>query len=127
MINSVKGYGLLARRPIKKGELAATYSGDVQSLSQISKYGNKETNAYTFDLTLGPHSASSYVVYPKFYASVGFFMNHSNKKPNVITKVVLERNGPIILMLALRKIEYGEELTYNYNGEVNNYPTKGFE
>jgi hypothetical protein len=43
-INSVKGNGLKARRPIKKGELVATYSGNVMALSQVAKYGDRKTN-----------------------------------------------------------------------------------
>jgi len=73
----LKGKGLVARRPIKKAELVATYSGNVMALSQVAKYGDPTTNQYTFELTYGPDVTSNFAVYPKDYASVGFFMNHS--------------------------------------------------
>jgi SET domain-containing protein len=41
VIDSIKGKGLIARRPIKKGELVATYSGNVMSMAQVAKYGDK--------------------------------------------------------------------------------------
>lgn len=37
-INEVKGRGLIANRTIEEGELVCTYSGNVVSLAQASKY-----------------------------------------------------------------------------------------
>ena len=76
-INTTKGFGLVARRPIKEGELVSTYAGNVMSLSQVSKYGEKRIDAYTFQLIQGPNAMSDFVVYPKDYASAGYFMNHA--------------------------------------------------
>jgi SET domain-containing protein len=70
------------------------------------------------------------VVYPKSYASLGFFMNHSSQKSNkvnVSTMIALCQNGPIILMLANRKIKKGEETLYNYNGVLDSYDTEAYE
>jgi SET domain-containing protein len=126
VINKVKGKGLVARRPIKKGELVATYSGNVMALSQVAKYGDKVTNQYTFNLVYGPDVMSNYAVYPKDYASVGFFMNHAKTKNNVSTEVVLTNRGPLILMIASKEIQYGKELVYNYNACLNLYNTDDF-
>ena len=132
IINSVKGKGLVARRPIKKGELVATYSGNVMSLSQVAKYGEHGLKSYVFHLVLGPDVTSNFVVYPKDYASAGFFMNHTNSKckkskANVKAMTVITKMGPIILMQAIKKIDYGDELLYDYNGEYGSYDTRGFE
>lgn len=57
-------------------------------------------------------------------------MNHSshkNKKVNVSTMIALCQNGPIILMLANRKIKKGEEALYNYNGILDSYNTEKYE
>lgn len=70
---------------------------------------------------------TNYVVYPKDYASAGFFMNHSNSKTNVKTLTVISRRGPLILMLASKSIEYGKELLYNYNSRFYSYDTNDFE
>lgn len=37
-INETKGSGLIANRTIEEGELVCTYSGNVVSLAQASKY-----------------------------------------------------------------------------------------
>ena len=127
-INNTKGYGIVARRPIKEGELVSTYAGNVMSLSQISKYGEKKIDAYTFQLIQGPNAMSDFVVYPKDYASAGYFMNHATgDKANVTTMVKVSKNGPIILMQATRNIQWGEELLYNYNGSFDSYNTQGYE
>ena len=125
-ITNTKGYGLVARRPIKERELVSTYAGNVMSLSQVSKYGEKKIGAYTFQLVQGPNAMSDFVVYPKDYASAGYFMNHATgDKANVTTMVKVSKNGPIILMQATRNIQWGEELLYNYNGSFDSYNTQG--
>jgi SET domain-containing protein len=125
-ISTAKGKGLVARRPIRKGELVATYSGNVMALSQVAKYGDSNINQYTFDLIYGPDVMSNYAVYPKDYASTGFFMNHASSSTNVTTQIVLTKNGPIIMMIASKEIIYGKELVYNYNGCVKMYNTDDF-
>jgi len=44
-------------------------------------------------------------------------MNHieSKNKVNVNAFTAIHKNGPIILMQAIRRIKIGEELLYNYN------------
>ena len=127
-INSTKGYGLVARRPIKKGELVSTYAGNVMSLSQVAKYGQKKINAYTFQLVQGPNAISDFVVYPRDFASTGYFMNHGVAgKANVETMVKVSKKGPIILMQAMMDIGWGEELLYNYNGGFDSYDTQGYD
>lgn len=57
-------------------------------------------------------------------------MNHSSQKSNkvnVSTMIALCQNGPIILMLANRKIKKGEETLYNYNGVLDSYDTEAYE
>lgn len=105
----------------------ATYSGNVMGLSQVAKYGSKHINEYTFHLLAGPDVMTNYVVYPKDYASAGFFMNHSKSNTNVTTIMAISRKGPLILMLASKNIEYGKELLYNYNARFDAYDIHGFE
>ncbi len=52
---------------------------------------------------------SNFVIYPKDYASAGFFMNHTHsKKANVKAFMAIAKMGPIILMQATKKIDYGD-------------------
>lgn len=113
--------------PIKKGQLVGTYSGNVMSLSQIGKYGDKKLESYIFQLIQGPDVKSTFAVYPRDFASAGFFMNHSKKNKNVTASIAIASNGPIVLFQASKKIDYGEELIYNYNGMFDNYNTEEFE
>lgn len=131
-INNVKGRGLIARRPIAKGELVATYSGNVVSLAQAAKHRDAVIKDYLFHLISGPDVETNFVVYPITFASAGFFMNHADSKKNkgkinVKTLITLHRNRPIILMIATKKIDYGKELLYDYNGEYIVYDTHSFE
>jgi SET domain-containing protein len=110
----------------------ATYSGNVISLAQVAKYADKSIKDYMFHLISGPDVQTNFVVYPKDYASPGFFMNHADfrtnkKRINVKTLIALHKNGPIVLMQASKNINYGEELLYDYNGEYDSYDTQGFE
>ena len=101
---------MVAYRSISKGELVATYSGNVISLASLIKY--KETNLrnYLFHIISGPDVQTTFVVFPKDFASIGYFMNHANSKiikskVNIKTLISLSRHGPIILMIAAKKIE----------------------
>jgi SET domain-containing protein len=119
-MNSNKGRGLIANRIIQKGELVSTYSGNVVSLAQASKYKEDSIKDYIFHLICGPDVQTNFVVFPKDFASAGFFMNHTNsrkakKKVNVNAFITLHNDGPIILMQATRRIHFGEELLYDYN------------
>jgi hypothetical protein len=110
----------------------ATYSGNVMSLAQVAKYGDKSVKDYVFHLTSGPDVMSTFVVYPRDYASAGFFMNHGNSKSkkskiNVKTSIAIAKMGPIVLMQAIKRINYGDELLYEYNGAFDSYDTSAFE
>jgi hypothetical protein len=48
-------------------------------------------------------------------------------KINVKTSIAIAETGPIILMQSTRKITYGEELLYDYNGAFESYNTSAFE
>lgn len=82
------------------------------SLAQVAKLNDKTMKNYLFHLITGPDVQTNFVVFPKNYASVGFFMNHADaktnkKKINVKAMIALHKNGPIILMQATKKINYG--------------------
>jgi SET domain-containing protein len=101
------------------------------SLAQVAKYEDKNVKDYVFQIVSGPDTSSTFAVYPKDFASTGFFMNHSSKterknKINVKASISITKHGPIILLQALRKIKIGEELLYNYNGKFDSFNTTAF-
>lgn len=87
------------------------------SLAQASKYKEDNIKDYLFHLISGPDVQTNFVVFPKDFASAGFFMNHTKikKKVNVNAFIAIHKNGPIILMQAIRRIKSREELLYDYN------------
>jgi hypothetical protein len=110
------------------GELVSTYSGNVMSAAQVSKYTDKSVKDYIFHLTSGPDVATIYFVCPRDYASTGYFMNHGiYKNVDVKASIVIATTGPMIIFQATGNIGYGQELIYNYNGNFDSYDTTAFE
>ena len=68
---------------------------------------DKSVDAYLFHLISGPDVLTNFVVYPSKWASAGYFMNHGTGKINVKTFIALHRSGPIVIMQATKKINYG--------------------
>lgn len=86
------------------------------SLAQASKYKEDNIKDYLFHLISEPDVQTNFVVFPKDFASTGFFMNLPKiKKVNINAFIAIHKNGPIILMQAIRRIKNGEELLYDYN------------
>mgnify|MGYP001580450904 FL=1 len=79
------------------------------SLAQVAKYGCKSMKNYIFHLIDGPDVTSTFVVCPRDYASAGYFMNHgtTKKQINISASIAIDKNGPIIIMRAIRDIKYG--------------------
>jgi SET domain-containing protein len=98
-------------------------------MAQVAKYGDKAIKEYAFHLASGPDVMTNYAVYPQDFASAGFFINHSKSKNKINTKasIAIGESGPIILLQAIKKIDYGEELLYDYNGFYNSYETSNFK
>jgi hypothetical protein len=98
-------------------------------LAQASKYKAENIKDYLFHLINGPDIQNNFVVFPKDYASAGFFMNHTNSKNkvNVNAFVAIHKNGPIILMQSIRRIKIGEELLYNHNAQLIGYDEVVFD
>ena len=107
------------------------YSGNVASLAQAAKYSEAILKDYLFNLISGPVILKSSLLLPKDFASAGFFVNHADsktkrKKINVKALIALQKNNPIVLMQASKKIDNGEELLYDYNREYSAIDTRDF-
>jgi uncharacterized protein len=94
-----KGKGVFAARRIELGELVWDYAGDERWIKDIAE----ELWQYCFQVDY-----DKYVVPDK--GSAGWFMNHSCE-PNC---VILGRTR----VIALRRIEEGEEVTFDYSTNV---------
>jgi len=90
------GYCLIAKRPIKKGELIYTFTGNVISLEETKKMGEQECMSLQFD-----HDKYIDTEPP------GRFANHSCE-PNVGIRGQFE-------MIAIQDIRAGEEVLFDYS------------
>ena len=106
---SATGLGLFATKPIKSAAYIATYRGRRISTEEADRRLARGAS-YIFELN-GRWSIDGS---PR--RNVARYINHScrpNAKP-------VHRNGGIVIV-ALRRIEPGEEITYDYGREYLNY------
>jgi uncharacterized protein len=103
------GLGLFATRPIKRGAYIATYRGRVISSEEADRREARGAS-YMFELTKKWTIDGS----PRW--NVARYINHSCK-PNARP---VGRNGGIVIV-ADRRIEPEEEITYDYGKEYLGY------
>jgi uncharacterized protein len=96
---SKTGLGLFALKPIKKGEFIAFYSGRIISNAQADKLWTK----YLFELN------SRWTVDGSGRSNTARYINHACR-PNAETDVKKHK----IIITAIKNIQPGDEITYNY-------------
>jgi uncharacterized protein len=106
---SATGLGLFATKPIKRAAYIATYRGRRISAEEAERRERRGAK-YMFDLN------RQWVIDGSPRWNVARYLNHSCR-PNA--KAVV-RKGQIVFV-ALRVIEPGEEITYNYGREYFDY------
>jgi uncharacterized protein len=106
---SPTGLGLFATKPIKRTAYIATYRGPRISNEEADR---REARGARYMFTLN----SRWTIDGSPRRNVARYINHScrpNAKP-------VERNGGIVIV-ALHRIEPGEEITYDYGREYLKY------
>src|SRR6202167_5997789 len=103
------GLGLFATRPIKRAAYIATYRGRIISTEEADRREARGAR-YMFELTTKWTIDGS----PRW--NLARYINHSCR-PNAQP---IGRKGGIVIV-ALRRIEPGEEITYNYGREYLKY------
>jgi hypothetical protein len=106
---SVTGLGMFATKPIKRTAYIATYRGPRITTEEADRREARGAS-YLFTLTKQWTIDGS----PRW--NVARYINHSCR-PNATT---VGRNGGIVIV-ALRRIEPGEEITYDYGAEYLQY------
>jgi uncharacterized protein len=110
---SATGLGVFATKPIKRASYIVTYRGRRISAEESDRREARGAR-YMFELN------SKWVIDGSPRWNLARYINHScrpNAKP-------VGRNGGIVIV-ALRRIEPGEEITYNYGPEYLDYFMKG--
>jgi uncharacterized protein len=105
------GLGLFATRVIKRAGYIATYRGPILTTEEAERR-ERQGAKYMFELTKKLTIDGS----PRW--NVARYMNHSCW-PNA--KVVINTKEKKITFVALRDIQPGEEITYNYGKEYYEY------
>ncbi len=113
-LSPIHGNGVFADELIRKGDRVVRYKGEVRSHSQVDEaYGDIDENGHTFLFTLN----DDYVIDANVDGNVARWINHSCA-PNC--EAVLEESAKgkprkdKVFIEAIRDIQPGEELTYNY-------------
>jgi hypothetical protein len=93
------GLGLFAQKPIGKGTLITYYRGRLVTTAQADEIANR----YLFEIN------SRWTIDGSGRGNIARYINHSCR-PNAETDV----RGHKIHIVAIRNIEPGDEITYNY-------------
>lgn len=99
---SATGLGLYSNVQIKKGEFVIEYTGELLT----SKEANDKGGKYLFEIN------SKWTIDGSGRENLARYINHSCR-PNCETKI----KNKHIMIYAIKMINSGEELTYNYGKE----------
>lgn len=116
------GWGVRTDERIKKGEFLCEYVGEVISYEEAEKRGkvyDAEGRTYLFDLDFNSND-NPYSIDAAKFGNVSHFINHSCD-PNLGVWAVwincLDMDLPKICLFALKTIEAGEEITFDYKNQ----------
>ena len=113
--SKIQGLGLYAARDLEKGQMIIEYIGEVirSNLTDIREkhYEDQNRGIYMFRLD------DERVVDATMTGGVARYINHSCD-PNCVTETV-ELSDTHIIIFAARRINRGEELSYDYKVTIN--------
>jgi hypothetical protein len=131
------GWAVHAAAPIPAGAFIAEYVGEVIGGEEADARGckqDKEGVSYLFSIDShveqGSNAADVFTLDAAHAGNVARFVNHSCAPNCRIRSVIWDSSDPRLAHLALfalRDIEAGEELTYNYGYTVKKGSKKGIE
>lgn len=119
-----RGWGVKTNQTIYEGWYITEYIGEVITYEEAEKRGREYDavgRTYLFDLDFNG-SDNPYTIDAAHYGNIARFINHSCDPNCGIWSVwvnCLDPNLPRLAFFAKRKIEAGEELTINYQSQVN--------
>lgn len=113
------GWGVRTLRTIYKGQFICEYVGEILTSDETERRGHiydAEGQTYLFDLDMNSKD-NPYTIDAAHYGNVSHFINHSCD-PNCGVWAVwidcLDLDLPRICLFALRRIDAGEELSFDY-------------
>lgn len=117
-IDDEVGYGVFAKRSIKKGEFLGEYTGVIRTLAKAKK--EDPGMVYSFDYGFNTIYAE-YGLEAKSQGNFARFINHApEKKANLQSYLHFNSKGPHIMLVATKAIKAGSQITFDYgNGYWN--------
>ncbi|KAE9366847.1 hypothetical protein N431DRAFT_351183 [Stipitochalara longipes BDJ] len=105
------GFGLYVVEPVQKGDYLSEYAGEVISSAEAERRGiiyDRKFLSFLFDLN------GDWVIDAARFGNKTRFINHADNEKNCEAKIVLVNGEHRIKFVALRDINAGEELLFNY-------------
>uniref|UniRef100_A0A2M4CYS9 Putative histone-lysine n-methyltransferase n=1 Tax=Anopheles darlingi TaxID=43151 RepID=A0A2M4CYS9_ANODA len=121
--NNGRGWGVRTNVVIYEGQYISEYCGEVIAYEEAEKRGREYDavgRTYLFDLDFNG-ADNLYTLDAARYGNISRFYNHSCDPNCGIWSVwidCLDPNLPLLAFFALRRIEPGEELTFNYHSQI---------
>lgn len=115
-----KGKGVNARWRIERGAFVAEYLGEIIGAEEAEKLIEARSNEPNYIMYLReffPSSSqfNSTIIDARNYSGIARFINHSCDPNLFVLPVRVSNPVPHAALFALRDIEPGEELSYDYN------------
>ena len=119
------GYGVFCRKKITKGSFICTYSGEIIGTDEGLKRAkeqqvNKKSNYILFVKEYFSTESISTVIDPTMIGNIGRYFNHSCDPNLVMIPIRVQNMIPHIALFALKDIQSGTELTYDYGNSSTN-------
>lgn len=119
----VKGLGLRTLEKIDRSSFVCEYAGEVLSADESRKRAEKQKESdMNYILVLNEHCSSGVwktCIDPEHIGNVGRFINHSCSPNLFMVPVRVDNNVPKLSLFAQRDIYPGEELSFNYAGNLS--------
>jgi len=119
-----RGYGLRTDQRIPKGKYIMSYIGEVITAATANSRDKSQEHqmcTYMFDLDFNDVEEVQYSVDARFKGNLSRFINHScepNLQINPCWSDIQDPNLPTIAFFSARVIQAGEELTIDYNANL---------
>ncbi|XP_035860441.1 uncharacterized protein LOC118495652 isoform X2 [Sander lucioperca] len=112
-IDSNKGRGVFASQPIEQGAFVLEYRGELLSKEdcQSRQYSDKQS---TFLYEFQWQKRHWCIDASREDGSLGRLVNDNHKSPNCIMKKIIVNDRPHLCLFAVKNIEAGTEIDYNY-------------
>lgn len=112
--DNMGGNGVFATKDIAHGTVVCHYGGKLLDLPMANKDIERMETKFLLEFAING-KPFFFNHYPNSQASFGKMLNHSKYHGNLTKKMYQDKHGhPVLMLVANRLIEKGEELTHDY-------------